>query len=285
MSVAVAIFLGILQGLTEFFPVSSSGHLALFGHWLGVQEADLTFEILVHMATLAAIIVYFRKDWLQLAKIGVATLAVAAAYLKKETLPAAYDKLAEARGDFPPYIFVYVLVSMIPAGFVGIFLKEHIEWITGQTFWVGVCLIVTGITLLFGLKVPPEGKPMEKLNAAVVIAMGCAQALAVLPGISRSGSTIMCALFLGMSRQVGARFSFLMAVPVIGGAGLLMVKDLLENNQALSADLMTAYGAGFVAALISGFFALAFLMKLLEGNRFFFFGFYCLPMGVLAMVL
>lgn len=263
VSVWVAVFLGVLQGLTEFFPVSSSGHLALFGAWFGKQDEDLTFEILVHMATLAAIVVYFRKDWLQLLNIA----------LRKE------------RGDFPPHIFLYVLVSMIPAGIVGVFLKDQIEHIHGQTFWVGVFLIITGITLLFGLKVPPDGKPMDKLSLAVVFAMGCAQAFAVLPGISRSGSTIMCALFLGMSRQAGARFSFLMAVPVIGGAGLLMVKDLFENGAQLGSELLTAYAAGFVAALISGFFALAFLMKLLEGNRFFFFGFYCLPMGVLAMLL
>ncbi|CAM2007269.1 undecaprenyl-diphosphate phosphatase [Acanthopleuribacter pedis] len=263
MSVWVAVFLGVLQGLTEFFPVSSSGHLALFGAWFGMKDADLTFEILVHMATLGAIVVYFRKDWIQLFQVAI----------------------GKERGDFPPHIFLYVLVSMIPAGLVGIFLKDQIEWIHGQTFYVGIFLLVTGTMLLAGLKIPPEGKAMDKLSLAVVIAMGCAQAFAVLPGISRSGSTIMCALFLGMSRQAGARFSFLMAVPVIGGAGLLMIKDLVEDGAALGSDMLIAYGAGFVAALISGFFALAFLMKLLEGNRFFFFGFYCLPMGILAMVL
>ncbi|QTD53768.1 undecaprenyl-diphosphate phosphatase [Sulfidibacter corallicola] len=263
MSLGLAIFLGILQGLTEFFPVSSSGHLALFGSWFGVHSEDMTFEILVHLATLAAIMVYFRKDWVQLIKI----------FLGRE------------RGDFPPHILPYLVFSMVPAGLVGIFLKDHIQWIKNETFWVGACLIVTGVTLLFGLRVKREGVPMEKLDWLLVVAMGLAQACAVLPGISRSGSTIMCALFLGLHKQAAARFSFLMAVPVIGGAGVLTLKDLLEQEGTLSTDMLAAYGAGFMAALFSGFFALAFMMRLLEGRRFFYFGFYCIPLGILAMTL
>lgn len=261
MTLGVAIILGVLQGLTEFFPVSSSGHLALFGHWFGLEEADLTFDILVHLATLAAILVYFHKDWIQLFRL----------LLKKE------------RGDLPANVLPYLIVSMVPAGLAGIFLKDHIHWVHGQIFWVGACLLVTGTALLWGLRHEDGKKPLAQMTWTIVIVMAVAQAFAILPGISRSGATIMAGVFLGMERRGAARFSFLMAVPVIGGAGLLAVKDLIENSQAMTADLWVAYTGGFIAALVSGFIALAFMMRLLEGKNFFYFGFYCLGMGAFAM--
>ena len=262
MSLELAIFLGILQGITEFFPVSSSGHLALFAHWFGMKEADLTFDILVHLATLGAIIVYFRRDWLQLFRLVV----------------------GKERGDLPPLIIPYILVSMIPAAAVGIFLKDHIEWLHERPALVGCCLLFTAVVLLLGLKIKDDNsRPFAQISWGIVLAMAFSQALAVCPGISRAGMTIMAGLFLGMERHASARFSFLMAVPVIGGAGVLAVKDLLESSAHLDAAMVTAYSAGFVAAGISGFFALAFLMKLLDGRRFFYFGFYCFAMGLFAI--
>ncbi|MDJ0837044.1 MAG: undecaprenyl-diphosphate phosphatase [Acidobacteriota bacterium] len=262
MDIQIAILLGILQGLTEFFPVSSSGHLALFGSWFGLSEPDLTFDILVHLATLLAILVYFRRDWSQLARL----------ILKRE------------RGDLPPMVLPLLLLSMVPAGLVALFFKDQVEWMHARPAMVGVCLLVNGVVLLAGLKMT-EGKiAFNSITPLIVVGMGCAQALAILPGISRSGATIMCALMLGMGRRDGARFSFFMAVPVISGAGLLAVKDLLEQPAARLAELWPAYGAGFIAAAAGGFFALVFLMKLLEGRRFFYFGFYCLVLGLSAVL-
>ena len=262
MSLLLAIGLGILQGLTEFFPVSSSGHLALFGAWFGLHEPDLTFDILVHLATLAAILVYFRADWYQLA-----------AVLFKREQPT----------DMPRWVLPYLLISMMPAGLVGVFYKDNIEWFHSQPQWIGLFLLVTGLILVLGLRLKQGGRPLMTLGLGVVIAMALAQAAAILPGISRSGATIMIGLFLGLERKAAARFSFLMAVPVIGGAGLLALIDLAGSSQGISAELGLAYGAGFLAALLSGFAALAFMMRLLEGNRFFFFGFYCLALGGLAI--
>lgn len=150
--------------------------------------------------------------------------------------------------------------------------------------WVGLFLLITGTILLLGFRLTKQTISMEKLNMAIVIAMACAQAFAILPGISRAGMTIMVGLFLGLQRHAAARFSFLMAVPVIGGAGLLAVLDLLDRSQSLTSQMLTAYSVGFVAALISGFLALAFLMKLLNGKRFFLFGFYCFAMGLAACI-
>jgi len=261
MSIGLAVVLGILQGLTEFLPVSSSGHLALFGAWFGLEEPDLTFDILVHLATLAAIMVYFRRDWVQL----VALL------------------FRRGRGDFPPNVILLILVSMVPAGLVGIFLEEQVLWAHHRPAVVGSLLVLNGIVLLLGFRATDGHLSITAIGLPIVIAMGLAQACAIMPGISRSGATIMCAVFMGMARKDAARFSFLMAVPVIGGAGILAAKDLLEAGSDQLLRLWPAYSAGFIAALISGFLALAFLMRLLEGRRFFLFGFYCLALGALAI--
>ena len=261
MSVGVAIVLGILQGLTEFFPVSSSGHLALFGAWFGLTEPDLTFDILVHLATLAAILIYFRDDWFKLANM----------------------LRGKGRGDLPKHIIPYLIISMIPAGLVGVFGKEHIEWVHARPEYVGAFLLVTGTVLLAGFKLKNNNRPLQEITIGIVIAMAFAQAFAVAPGISRAGMTIMMGLFLGMERFASARFSFLMAVPVIGGAGVLAIMDLMGSAHAMTSEMWLAYGAGFIAAMFSGFFALVFLMKLLEGKRFFLFGFYCLAMGLFAI--
>ncbi len=257
----LAVLLGVLQGLTEFFPVSSSGHLALFGYWFGMREPDLTFDILVHMATLAAIVAYFRKDWLQLGRL----------------------LLGKDKGDLPPRILLYLLVSMIPAGLVGLFLKDAVEWIHGRPFWVGVCLLLTATTLLLGLRLSRGATPLAQMGLGVAFAMGLVQAAAVAPGVSRAGVTIMAGLFLGMERRAAARFSFLMAVPIIAGAGLLEAAELWGEAASVSAETWLSYGAGFFGALVSGFFALAFLMRLLDGKRFFYFGFYCIALAVVAM--
>lgn len=261
MDPLLACILGILQGLTEFFPVSSSGHLALFSFWFGFQNEDLTFEILVHMATLAAIITYFRRDWIQLFK----------------TL------VGKDKGDLPPLIIPYLIVSMIPAGLAGVLGSDGVVWMNHQPVAIGLCLILMGTLLLAGLRAPKGERPLAKMTWTIVLGMALVQALAILPGISRSGITILAGVFLGLQKPAAARFSFLMAVPVIGGAGLLTALDLWKNAHAIQAEQWLAYGVGFISALISGFFALAFLMKLLNGNRFFHFGWYCLALGMIAL--
>lgn len=263
MTWGLAILLGILQGLTEFLPVSSSGHLALFGIWFGLSEPDLAFDVLVHLATLAALLAYFRRDWLRLGAL----------------------LLGKSHGDLPVRTPFYLLVSLLPALVVGLFLKDLVAWFHARPGWIGIFLVITGLILLLGFRVRGEARPLDRIGWPTVIAMSLAQAVAILPGISRAGVTIMVGLLLGLEREAAARFSFLMVVPVIGGAGLLVLVDLLRQGSEISTNLWLSYGAGFTAAVISGFFALVFLMRLLRGKRLFFFGFYCLALGALAMVL
>lgn len=261
MDPVLAGLLGILQGITEFFPISSSGHLALLSHWFGLPNEDLTFEILVHLATLAAIITYFRKDWWQLCR----------------------SLFQRDRGDLPRLIIPFLCVSMIPAAVTGLQASGLVLWMNHHPMAIGICLIIMGCLLLLGLKATSPTHRLQQLSWLIVITMAFAQAFAILPGISRSGITILCGVFLGLGKTDAARFSFLMAVPVIAGAGLLTTIDLFQNANQISADQWTAYGVGFGCALISGFFALAFLMRLLNGKRFFYFGGYCLAMGIIAL--
>ncbi|MCB1043344.1 MAG: undecaprenyl-diphosphate phosphatase [Acidobacteria bacterium] len=262
MSLWLSFVLGIVQGLTEFFPVSSSGHLALAA-WLGGQtEGDLTFDILVHLATLAAILVVFRHDWIQLAR----------------------SVLMREHGDLPRQLPLYLILATLPAVVVGLGFKDRVLWVHDRPYMVGALLCVTGLWLLGGLWRQDGTKSYVDLGWTTALIIGLAQAVAVLPGISRSGATIMMGIYLGLNRRDSARFSFMLAVPVIAGAGLLAIKDLLEMPSDQWQQLWGAYGLGFAAAFVSGLLALRLLMWLLTGRRFFLFGVYCLVVGLTAVV-
>ena len=260
LTLELALFMGVLQGLTEFLPISSSGHLALFGAWFGLSEPDITFDVLVHMGTLAAIVIYFRKDLWQIVKL----------------------LLRGDSGDMPRRIVWYLIAATVPAGLVGVFLKDYIEVVHHHPQWVGVLLIANAGILFYGLRHCHNSEPFWEMTWKQVLIIGCAQAFAILPGISRSGITIIVGLSLGMDKMAAARFSFLMAIPAIGGAGVLTGLKLLDN--APDPSLWLAYSGGLITSVISGFIALVFLVRLLEGKRFFHFGYYCLPLGLLAII-
>ena len=257
MTLLLAIILGLVQGLTEFLPISSSGHLALFGHWFGLSEADINFDILVHLATLAAIGIVYFDDIKKIAMI-----------------PFSQDK------KDMKLCFTLVVVT-IPAALVGVLLKNQIEMFHNHILWVILFLAITGLVLLSGLKGNfANQRDINQLNWSQVVWIGCAQAFAILPGISRSGMTIMCGLAFGLKKEEAARFSFLMAIPAISGAGILMARDVEWNKIS---ELGTAYGFGFAMAFVSSLMALKLLIHVLHGNRFFYFGIYCLLLAVAAL--
>lgn len=260
MDVIKAFILGVIQGVTEFLPISSSGHLALFGHWLGLEEPDLTFDILVHFATLIAIVWTFRLEVID---------AVKSLWGKSEMVPRA--------------IGIYLVVSSIPAGLVAIFFKDWIGIVHGMPFWVGVILILNGVALIFAKYIPQGDLGLAQINWKTALVMGMAQALAILPGISRSGSTIISGMGLGFDKEQAARYSFLMAIPVIFGAQLLDGLDVAKSG--LNPNLFMPYFVGFLSSLISGLLSLKLLMWILKGTRFFAFGPYCLLMGLLGILL
>jgi undecaprenyl-diphosphatase len=277
-----ALLLGIIQGLTEFLPVSSSGHLELGKYFLGVEDGGLLFSIVVHAATALATVVVFRKDIILIIK-------------------GLYLALRRFEWNEEMQFSVKILISMLPVGVVGLFLKDWVEELfEGKIGFVALMLALTGLFLLFThLKSKPKEseknqpqsfttESLEVLNASIgygqAFAIGLMQAFAVLPGISRSGSTIAMGLLLGVHRTQVARFSFLMVLPPIAGAALLELRSYVKLLQAgttptLGLDVL---GLGFLAAFVFGWLACVGMIELVRRQKLIYFAIYCLlvSMGV-----
>jgi undecaprenyl-diphosphatase len=259
MSVLEAIILGVIQGLTEFLPVSSSGHLELAKVILGdnsIPEESMLMTVVLHGATALSTIVVFRKDILDLLK---------GLFLFKNN-----DELKFS---------LSIVVSMIPAAAIGILLDEEIEtFFGGKVMLVGSMLLVTAVLLLFADKAKNTEK---KVGIKEAIIIGISQAIAILPGISRSGATISTSVLLGIDREKAARFSFLMVVPLILGK---MAKDVLDGAfDSIDGSIMN-YGVGFIAAFVTGIFACTWMIKLVKKSKLSYFAYYCLIIGVAAIV-
>ncbi|MCB4799806.1 undecaprenyl-diphosphate phosphatase [Neotamlana laminarinivorans] len=258
MNIIDAIILGIIQGLTEFLPVSSSGHLELGKAILGdnsVPEESLLFTVVLHFATALSTIVVFRKDILDLIK----------------------GALKFKWNDDLQFI-VKIGISMIPAVIVGLFFEEQLEALFGgNILLVGCMLIVTALLLFLADKAKDTNKKVTFANAFVI---GISQAIAMLPGISRSGSTISTSVLLGNDKTKAARFSFLMVVPLIFGK---MAKDVLSGDISLESQNFTALSIGFVAAFVAGLFACTWMIALVKKSKLSYFAIYCAVVGVIAI--
>jgi len=268
MDLIQSILLGILQGITEFLPVSSSGHLALARALIGKNlQPGITFEIVVHFGSFCSIVVYYRK------MIGeIITDSI------RSVTP---EGLTSGRYKSDPntLLVFFILLSMIPAMIVGFTLKDPIEELFLNPFFVSIMLIVTGI-LLFSTRFV---KNLDKeLNGWRAIIMGVAQSLAVLPGISRAGSTISTGLYFGLNRNIAATFSFLMVLPVLAGAMVLEIKEVLEVG--VSSIALAGLFAGFLSSFISGYLALSYLIKLLKREKFHYFAYYCWAVGIAGTI-
>lgn len=263
MSTWEALILGIIQGLTEFLPVSSSGHLQIGAAVLGAQTSEnLLFTVIVHGATVLSTLIVFWKDIVQIIK-GLFKFE-----LNEET------KLA-----------LYIIISMIPVGIVGLFFESQVEqFFDGQIIFVASMLMLTGFILLASNYLKSKNKTGE-ITAMSSFIVGLAQAFAVLPGISRSGSTIATALILGVDKEKATRFSFLMVIPPILGATLLKVKDLFEQP-ALHTDISSAaLGTGFIAALIFGIIACKWMINIVRKGNLIYFAYYCFSVATITILI
>lgn len=258
MSWLEALLLGILQGLTEFLPVSSSGHLELGKAFLGVDpENSLLFTVIVHGATVLSTIVVFRKDLLQLLR-----------------------GFIQFRWNEETRFISLLLLSMLPVLLVGLFLKEEVEsFFSGRIRFVGSMLIITALLLTFANFSRDRKKQIGAWDALL---MGIAQAFAVLPGISRSGSTIAAGMILGKDRAQVARFSFLMVLLPIIGANILDVRDSIGNG-ALNGEFLPLL-VGFIAAFFMGWAACRWMISLVQKGRMIHFAVYCLLIGSAAVI-
>jgi undecaprenyl-diphosphatase len=258
--------LGVLQGITEFLPISSSGHLVLGQQLLQLDSnKGITFEIVVHFGSLLSIMFYYRRDLIKLIQQGWSLL------MKPEILTKYSLWSSDQR------LILYILLSMIPALLVGVFLKSHIEVAFESPLWVSTMLLITGM-ILFSTKFINRGT--KELSSSNAFMIGLAQAVAILPGISRSGSTIAMAQHMGLSRDESARFSFLMVIPVIAGA------MLLESFEISSADVsidFTALLVGFISSALSGYLALILLIKVIKRFGIHWFAIYCWCVGLMGL--
>ena len=260
MSFVEAIILGLVQGLTEFLPVSSSGHLVLTQKILGVDDKGVTFEVLVHFGTLLSVIIYFWKPlWRMLLSI----------------IPPFRSEFARERK-----MIGYLVIASVPAAIVGFSpLKDLFEGTYEKPAVVGLLLIVTG-AILFLPRLFPKRKGDREIGAKSAVIMGIGQAFAILPGISRSGSTIVSGMMAGVKSSAAAEFSFLMAIPAIAAASLMEARKLSEVDAAL----LTPYLAGAVVAFVSGLIAIYSVLAAIRRGKFEYFGIYCLIAGLVAFL-
>ncbi len=270
-----ALIMGIFQGLTEFLPVSSSGHMALAGSLLGVNDPDqiLTFTIAVHVATVCSTLFILWKEvaWIfkGLFKTGDAIV------------PSQHG--IRSLNEEQNYA-LNIIISMIPIGIVGLFFKDQIEAYFSSLMVVGVCLLVTACLLSFSYFSKPRTKEHISMLDAFII--GIAQAFAALPGLSRSGSTIGTGLLLGNKKEKLAQFSFLMVIPPILGEALLDVKKIMEQGMetAMSGISTTALITGFAAAFITGCLACKWMINIVKRGKLIYFAIYCAIVGLATII-
>lgn len=260
MTLIESLILGVIQGLTEFLPVSSSGHIELGQAILGtasLKEQEELLSVVLHAATALSTILVFRKDiW-----------KIVQGLLSKDDSESKQFSL-------------YIIVSMIPAAIVGVFFDDLLEQLfEGRILLVCTMLLLTGGLLLFAEKA--KVAVTEKLSVGKAIIIGLAQAVAILPGISRSGSTIATSILLKVDRAQAARFSFLMVVPLILGK---MAKDILDGKLVLSDELIMPFSVGFFAALISGMVACNWMIAIVKKSKLSYFAFYCFVAGLIGIV-
>ena len=273
MTIIKALILGLIQGVSEFLPISSSGHLSIAGILMGFDpEADslLSINILLHVATLAAVFIVYRNDIWEMIKafFGMCRDLFTGKGLRlKEFL---YRSL-----------IVMLIVATLPATVAAFVLGDIIE--NPQLWQIGIFLIITAILLFLSEKLAGGNTDLENMSSKRAFGVGCFQALGTLPGISRSGSTIVGGLFCGLDKKTAVRFSFLMSIPAILGALVLDIKDIFTApSQTLS---FLPVIVGMITAAVSGYFAIKFLLRLVEKSKLSYFSIYCTLAGIFAIIL
>ncbi len=264
MDVWQAALLGAIQGLTEFLPVSSSGHLVLGQYFLGITEGHLTMTIILHFGSLVAV---FVAMWYRLEPVITGSLRGVPDLVRL--------KWPKENTDF--LWGVYIIVGTIPAVVIGLSFKDEIESSLEDPRFACAMLIVTGIILFSTRFVRARPRPLGWLNSLVI---GLGQALAILPGISRSGTTISTGLWLGIDRKEAAEFSFLLSIPVILGPSLIEIGAVVSDPQGNAVPL----AAGFLTAAVSGYFAIRLLLRFVQQGRFSWFAYYCWAVGLAGLI-
>lgn len=257
MSVWEAILLGMIQGLTEFLPVSSSGHLVIFQDILGMNEPGITLEVMLHAGTLVSVFWVFGRDFLELLSF----------WNNKD------------QRHFLLMLFIGAAVTAI----FGLLVKNYIDYLFKSTLLVGLMLLVTGGILKLLTIIPIGQKKITQMNIKDAILIGFLQAFAIIPGISRSGSTILASMWRGLDRSDAIKYSFMLSAPVILGATLLESRELFSIG--LDRAMLLNYLSGGLVAFISGVLAIKTFIRLLKGDKFYYFAYYCWAAGLFVIIM
>ncbi len=290
MSLIESIIMGIIQGVTEFLPVSSSGHLAIFKNFFGMSEVGISFDILLHVGTLVAVFVCFWKDIWELIVNGVGIIIDACknvgryfsnlingkkpSYTKK-------DYLKVISTPYRRYVML-IIIATIPTGIMGILLKDTIEAVSMALLVPGICLLITSILLLIADKAKDGDENEENVSYKKAGIIGICQGFATMPGISRSGTTITACLMAGMERAFAVKFSFIVSIPAILGAAILDLPDMF--SESISAAQWANYTVGMAVSAVVGYICIKTMLQVVRKKKFKVFSLYCLIMGLVAII-
>ncbi len=267
-----AIVLALVQAFTEFLPVSSTAHLTLFPWLLGWQDPGLAFDVALHAGTLVAVLLYFFKDWLTLALCGVGV-----------KYPA--NATAEDVGQHKK-LFWYMVIGTIPGGILGALFEHKIEEHFRTPYVIAISLIAVALVMWWADSKSPLKRPIEQSNIGDAVTIGTAQALALCPGVSRSGITITAGLFRGFTREAATRFSFLLSTPLIAGAVVSHLPKLIKLHKAGGLDLpLSTLLISILVSGVAGYFVIAFFLRYLQTHTLKLFVFYRLLFGIIVLVL
>ena len=284
MAIWQAVLLGILQGLTEFLPVSSSGHLAILKNVFGMKDIGVSFDVFLHIGTLIAVFVVYWKDIWKLFVNGIGLIADSC-YNIREFI------MAKRLEDEPDYRVVIssayrrftllVIISTIPTGIIGYLGEKYIEGAAQTLLIPGLCLWITACLLFISDRYPTGDKTPRQTTYLDAVILGVSQGLATLPGLSRSGTTITTGLVLGLKREFAVKYSFIMSIPAILGAAILKIPDMKTDLEATSP---IAYLLGLIAAAVVGYICIKTMLILIKKKKFTYFAGYCVVIGLICII-
>lgn len=271
MSVLIAAILGLIQGITEFLPISSSGHLAVMQNLFGMEEVDLFFDVLLHFATLVSICVFYSRDIAEMIKEVFGFFS-----------DIRHPKPDEGKPKPARRLVLMIIIATLPL-FLILPVKDSIDKLSNNTYFIGAAFLITGLILFLSDRMQNGRKNEKNMTVWDAVKIGACQAVATLPGISRSGSTITAGMAVGLNRTFAVKFSFLLSLPAVFAATIASLVDALKDG--VDAERIPAYLIGMAVAGITGYFAIKLVRMLSQKGKFGKFCYYCFAVGILTIVL
>lgn len=285
MSILESILLGIVQGITEFLPVSSSGHLAIVQNIFHIEtNGSMLFDIMLHVGTLVAVfIVYYKDIWNMIKEaifMGIDILKNLRLFVLNRIHKTSLRYIKVVHNSYRKFV-VLVLVSTVPTGIIGVLGKDLIEQASATLLIPGICLLITGVLLLIADLAKEGRKRPKEVTYREGLIIGTAQGLATLPGLSRSGTSITACILCGLDRKFAVKYSFIMSIPAILGAAVLEIKDVME--EPIVGSQIGVYAVGMVFAAVVGYICIKTMLVVVRNKKFKYFSYYCFAVGVVAI--